>query len=608
MAEFPIQRDSYLAFDAFTLKQHIKNALNKTGLFTDQNYEGSYMSTIIDIVAYTFHVLMFYLNKTSTESMFSEAQIYENINRIVKMLDYKPIGYSTAILSFSAKAKESLKIGSYTIPRYSFISAKGIPYTFADDITITKTISQEETLNIGDSVLLYQGVWREYPIYTGLGEQNETLFLTPGTNVKVDHNNIDVYVKSSETGKWSKWARTQSLYLENGFNKVYEIRFNEKKQYEIKFGNSINGLKLETGDQVAVYYLETRGAAGEVGVGAINKQFVKTFKSPQLFQILLDINEQGKITYLDDNDTNKIEFFNSSISTYSADIENVESIRQNAPATFRSQYRLVTQQDYETFVKINFAKLVHSIKVINNWEYVSKYMKHYYDYGITDPNNISRTLYNQVNFADACNFNNVYIIAVPKTLPDSENDLQYISPSNKRLITASVDSLKLLTSETIILDPIYIAHRICAPRTTISETPTEISLQDADNSKLVITKNANSRRDNNSIINDVSEIINDYFRKENTELGQTIDVNQMIADILSISDIDSINTVNEITGDSFEGLSLIQWDPVYENVTPKLIFSNKKLESFMFPILYDKELSNKIAIKTVSKVYENIEY
>ena len=94
------QQTKYLSFDASTVKQLIVDRLNEIGAFTDQNYEGSNISTIIDIVAYTFNVLMYYLNKTSTESMFSDSQIYENMNRVVKLLDYKPIGNQTSILSF----------------------------------------------------------------------------------------------------------------------------------------------------------------------------------------------------------------------------------------------------------------------------------------------------------------------------------------------------------------------------------------------------------------------------------------------------------------------------------------------------------------------------
>ena len=61
--QFNIPKDGYLSFDALTLKQFIKDRLNDNKVFTDQNYEGSYISTVNEIIAYTFHVLMYYLNR-----------------------------------------------------------------------------------------------------------------------------------------------------------------------------------------------------------------------------------------------------------------------------------------------------------------------------------------------------------------------------------------------------------------------------------------------------------------------------------------------------------------------------------------------------------------
>ena len=53
---------------------------------------------------------MFYLNKTSTESLFSDAHIYENMNRIVKLIDYKPVGNQSATLSQSPPPKTLITI------------------------------------------------------------------------------------------------------------------------------------------------------------------------------------------------------------------------------------------------------------------------------------------------------------------------------------------------------------------------------------------------------------------------------------------------------------------------------------------------------------------
>lgn len=92
LTDFTLPKDAYATFDAVSLKALIKERLNANTAFTDQNFEGSNMSALIDVVAYSYHVLLFYLNQTATESMFSEAELYENMNRIVRTLDYKPVG------------------------------------------------------------------------------------------------------------------------------------------------------------------------------------------------------------------------------------------------------------------------------------------------------------------------------------------------------------------------------------------------------------------------------------------------------------------------------------------------------------------------------------
>ena len=58
--DFTLARNNYTSFDALTLKQLIKQRLNEEGVFTDQVFEGSNISAIIDIIAYSYHTLLFY--------------------------------------------------------------------------------------------------------------------------------------------------------------------------------------------------------------------------------------------------------------------------------------------------------------------------------------------------------------------------------------------------------------------------------------------------------------------------------------------------------------------------------------------------------------------
>ena len=79
-SEFNLRQDGYVAFDAVSLKDLIIERLNENKIFTDQNFEGSNLSSLIDIISYSYHTLIYYLNKNSAESSFTQAEIYENIN------------------------------------------------------------------------------------------------------------------------------------------------------------------------------------------------------------------------------------------------------------------------------------------------------------------------------------------------------------------------------------------------------------------------------------------------------------------------------------------------------------------------------------------------
>ena len=582
MNDFPVPKDAYVAFDGLTIKQKIKDRLNQTGIFTDQNYEGSNLAAFNDSIAMSFSLLLYYLNQTSVNGQFSETTVYENINRIVKELDYKPTGHQTATVNFTMSAN-NLTAGFYTIPRYSGIVIGGITYRLSRDLTFTKSKNNtlEQINGIDSDSVLYQGVFTELPVFTSTGTPNEIVYLSVSDDVIVDNFTIDVYVQSDNV--WEKWSKTQSLFINNNSDKVYELRFNENKLYEIKFGDDINGKKLTTNDKVLVYYLISNGSTGEIGAGALQTRKIVPSVTTNLNSILASTG----VSYMTSQQMLNLSFDNKFSSTYYSVPESVTSIRKNAPGVFRSQFSVTTSKSYETFIKSNFSNIITDVVVKNNKEYLDSYIKYFYEIGLTRPQFESRALFNQVNYADSCNFNNVYLFVVPKTI---KNGLAYLTPAQKELILSTIRDEQVLTSETIISDPVYIAFDIgIQVNQTITQT-------DINNTELYVVRSSNSRRNETSIKEDIQKIIQNYFNPSRTILGQSINIQQLNVELLNIDGVGQIYTRNRVTGNYTPGIRMMYWNPVYFDLTIKQSTSVVSLLDFQYPFLNNTSFVERITV------------
>lgn len=588
--EYPLPKDSYAAFDAISLRNLIIQRMNDQGIFTDQNYIGSNLAAIIDIISYSFNTLMFYLNRTSTESMFTEAQLYENINRIVKLLDYKPIGYQTSTLAFQCSATNFISPNIYTIPRYSYLSLGGTTFSFNEDISFSFNQSfgtVQELTDLNNKKLLFQGSFRENPMYVAAGDENEIVTLN-SNNAIIDHFNIDVYVFETKQNRWVQYKNVPTLYTEPSFARVFEKRMNSDFTYEIVFGDSINGRKLEQDDKVLVYYLQSSGLPGVVGPGAIATAQKSVYSSANFREILQDTGDN--VAYITSNQLNDLYFSNAVGSTIPKDIETADSIRKNAPANFKSQYRLVTKEDFETFITTNHSNFINDVRVFSNWDYVGKYLKYFNDIQVS-PTSYRQILLNQVAYADSCNFNNIYICAVPKTSQTST--LKYLLPAQKEIILSDIQPLKTLTSEITFLDPLTKLFAIGLK----SLNDDEVFVNDRDFCRLEIIKLSSSKRSSRSIQNDVAAIFKNYFDPTTTQLGVTYDHSELTKNILSINGVDRIVTRRLDTDETFNGVSLFYWNPTFPDLDKKFITNNFNLlefEHFYFENLAD--ITNKINI------------
>jgi hypothetical protein len=569
----PHLQDPLLVFDAQDLRDKIIERLNQSKVFTDQNYQGSNLSSLIDIISYSFSTLLYYLNKTSSESMFSESQIYENMNRIVKILDYNPVGRLSLSVPFGINASEELPIDTYIIPRYSYLKTGGNVFSLTKDLAFSKTISLEQIVSeMDNSSLLKEGIIEEYPIYTGLGIDNEVLYIGLNDSVQIDHFAIDVYVKTIN-GAWEQWTRVENSNLYGANDRVYEVRFNSNKRYEIIFGDNINGTKLSIGDQVAVYYLKINPEAVPIGPGALDAANVIPFNSVQFTEILKTTKTSfGSV--LPQYDFNKIKFFNTYPSSNYTPEENTDDIRKNAPKIFRSQHRLVTTSDYEYFTKSNFKNLLVSSRIVNNDDFLKGHMRYLYEIGLKNPHLENQILLNQVKFATSCNFNNVYVYMVP------QHNILYLPSHSKEYIINEINKYKTVTAQIVPMDPEYLYFDFYVPNS--ESKPDVYSIK---NNKLYIIKAYNSRRSNSAIKFDIQNAILYAFDKSNVSLGTNINTQQLTTTLLGIDGVGGIQTYNTKSKTFVNELSFLVWNSKYPLNDAQVFTQTVQMDYFMYPLL-----------------------
>tara|TARA_R100001129_G_scaffold146876_1_gene108276 strand:+ start:1098 stop:2933 length:1836 start_codon:yes stop_codon:yes gene_type:complete len=597
--DYNLPQNAYVAFDAVSLKDYIVNRLNTNEKFTDQNYDGSNLAAVIDIIAYSYHVLLFYLNNTASEVNFDQASIYENMNKIVKLIGYKPAGKQTSIVPINAVGSADMAIANYTIRKNSFFVADGVQYNFIDDYSFNKTTTDTEVIKtLNDTVILYQGVVKEYPDYNAQGEEFEVVpivvknIVDTNTEKFIADNTIDVYVKEVDDNTYYLYKEVESLYLSNSNDRVYERRLNENGFYEIKFGSGVFGKKLSEGDTVSINYIQSDNTEGIISKNVINGNKLFVYDSLRQRQIFNDtFANKNETIFIDNSNSSLLTINNPQNSTSLSDEETIEQIRENAPKAFASQLRLVTGTDYESFIERNLANVVNSVKVVDNDSYINEYIQYFYDICV-DPNKVNRVLINQINFADSCDFNNINVFCAPSFSVVEDNYYPpYLSESFKNLLVETCGERKMVSNTVVPRDPIYMAFGLGFTNSA------DLSLDLLDETSLYLVRETNNKINKDTLIARVGNIIKAFFEPSKNKLGQKLNFSELTNDILSIEGIKRIYTKNENNSSTIDTVSFLSFNPVYETSDIALVNQDVTLPYFKFPYMYSPlSISNRIKV------------
>lgn len=646
------EKTDYLRFSAYSLKELITRKLTSDTRFTDQIYEGSNINVLIDLVSYLYQCLVFQINNAASESMFSDTQIYENINRLVKMLGYNPKGIipssGTFYLNNIKYDGDIMEGGGYkgnVILPFSYVETSK---TDSRGEKVCFSIDKEYTINSEEnySITLYNGKWKLYPkVFTASGSDYETFVTTDiGSDIEEErfaaNNKIKIYVKNSSGEYETDWTvsdkelftnndfeSTQYAYTIDSTSKCFNVRLNENKTYEIKFGNGVLGKRLNKGDQVYIFYLDTNGLDGQVTPDDIPESTMKFKHSKEDFGLTEDSYNaifgassiEKAITELSEDDQPYV-YLNATTSEPQAE-EGVDEIRQSAPEEFKLGRRLVTAYDYEYFVKNKWKGQVIDVKCQNNFEYTgTSFYIWLYTLGVEKHNNPAYYL-NEITlvkygfkYSDPADSNNVYLWT-KLYLQDVEN--------SQNRFKEEMQDVKDLTHEIVFLEPIEVQFSVCAaPEDKMIEYLTESDGIDKMNAEnwIEITLDSNSIYVSSVIKNQVAQIIQEFFDLTKQKLGQSIDYSSLLKKLMAINGVSKIRTVYQPSEDDSEehqipiykeGISFATWSSDYIDTGDDLEVSNsmRKLEDFQFPILFDTDIANKIkVIKKSLNASNNVQY
>ena len=351
----PLANFSNLDFDE--VKTTLKDYLKSNSEFTDYDFEGSNLSTILDVLAYNTYITSYNANMITNEVFIDTATLRENVISLARNIGYvpRPRQAARATVTFfvntegitPSPASLTLKKGPVAASQGSF-GGSSFVFSILSDITVPvfNGIAEFNDVEVFEGTLLTQ-------TFTYSSRIPNQKFILP--NAGVDTELITVSVRPNEASTTeTKYSVQNSLFDVKSDSKVYYLQEVEDERYQIFFGDGIFGKALEDGNFISVDYIISSGDSAN-GIS----QF----------------NFAGKIQYTRNastyNITSGISLLTTGVtSSGGEEIESVDSVRKFAPRIYASQNRAITANDYESLIPAKIYPETESISVFGGEDLV----------------------------------------------------------------------------------------------------------------------------------------------------------------------------------------------------------------------------------------------
>ena len=347
---------NFANLDFDQIKTTLENYLKDNSTFTDYDFEGSNLSTILDVLAYNTYITSYNANMVANEVFIDSATLRENVVSLARNIGYTPKSRKAAQATVSffintsdiipSPATITLKAGPVATSAGTFGNTSFV-FSIKDDITVP-VVDNEANFNL---ITLYEGSLIEESYTYNSRNPNQRFLIN---NIGCDSELINVTVGINEYTEKQKYAFQNSLFSINENSRVFFLQEIEDERYEVIFGDGVFGKNLSEGNIVDISYIKTNGDSAN-GIS----QFSFT----------------GRLTYTRNSSEYVVE---SGLSILSTDIsasggetiESVSSIKKYAPRIYASQNRAVSANDYETLIPARIYEETESISVFGGEELI----------------------------------------------------------------------------------------------------------------------------------------------------------------------------------------------------------------------------------------------
>jgi len=307
-----------LDFDA--IKSNLKTYLEGQATFADYDFEGAGLSVLLDTLAYNTHYNALYTNLAVNESFLDSASKRSSIVSRAKEIGYVPYSATgaTARINITVTGTSSTP-ASLTIPANTPFSTtiSGKSYNFYNIDAAIAVLSGSTYTFTNVDVKEGSPLTFRYTVADG------AKYILP--NLDVDLSTLKVRVQENSSSSVFETYNNQENILEiDSTTPVYFIKEIEGQLYELEFGNGTIGKALANGNVVTLTYMTTNKADA-------NGARVFSYQGPTLLS--------GNVAV-----TTVI------AATNGSDIEEIASIKYNAPRSYTSQNRAVTVDDYKSLL------------------------------------------------------------------------------------------------------------------------------------------------------------------------------------------------------------------------------------------------------------------